>query len=277
MSQTRYYRSIFISDIHLGTRDAKTDYLLDFLKHTESDYLYLVGDIFDLWKLKKGWHWPANNNELVAQVFARAKRGTQVIYIPGNHDDMFRNYCGGNYNGVELKRQAEHTSADGKKFLVLHGDEFDYVVKHKKMLINIGDWAYDGLLWINRWFNLGRRRLGLKYWSISAYLKQQARNALKFIDIYEQVISIEAKRHDVDGVICGHIHHAAIKKLAGCEYRNTGDWVENCTALVEDERGAFQVIRWMEQSEILLEEHRLKLVSRNETKPSYSSKCNKAA
>ena len=277
MSQKSHYRSIFISDIHLGTRDAKVDHLLDFLKNNESDYLYLVGDIFDLWKLKKGWYWPPVNNELIAEVFARAKRGTRVIYIPGNHDDMFRDYCGSNYNGVELQLQARHTTADGREFLVMHGDEFDTIIRTRKYLVHVGDWAYDVLLRINRWFNMGRRKLGFGYWSLSAYLKDQARNAFKFIDTYEQVICDEAKHHQVDGIICGHIHHAAIKKQDGCEYRNTGDWVENSTALVEDQRGKFKVIRWMEMGETILDEQPLKLVSNTPHKSSTPKKRRRAA
>ncbi len=277
MSHTSHYRSIFISDIHLGTRDAKVDYLLDFLKQTDSDYLYLVGDIFDLWKLKKGWYWPAANNELIAQIFAKAKRGTKVTYIPGNHDDMLRDYCDINYNGVELKLQAQHTTADGREFLVIHGDEFDTIMRQRKHLVYIGDRAYDLLLRVNRWFNLGRRRLGFNYWSLSAYLKHQARNAFKFIDIFEQVICDEAQHHHVDGIICGHIHHAAIRRQDGCEYRNTGDWVENCTALVEDQGGKFKVIRWMEQSEILHQEFALKLVATADKNQSRRQKRRKAA
>jgi UDP-2,3-diacylglucosamine pyrophosphatase LpxH len=263
MSKTLRYRSIFISDIHLGTRDAKTHYLHDFLRHTESDYLYLVGDIFDLWKLKKGWHWPQINSDIVALVFAKVRKGTKVIYIPGNHDEMFRDYCGGNYNGVVLRSQAEHRCADGRRYLVMHGDEFDCIVRHNKWLAHIGDWAYDLLLRINHWFNLGRRRLGFGYWSLSAYLKQQTKSAVNFIGNYEQAVCSEARRHQVDGVICGHIHHAAIQELDGCEYKNTGDWVESCTALVEDEQGLFQVIQWLDQSATLLDEQILTTPSAN--------------
>jgi UDP-2,3-diacylglucosamine pyrophosphatase LpxH len=254
MTSVLSYRSIFLSDIHLGTRDAKTQYLLDFLQHTECEYLYLVGDIFDLWKLKKGWHWPQINNELVAHVFAMARKGTKVIYIPGNHDEMFRDYCGGNYNGVLLQRDAEHTGANGRKYLVLHGDEFDYFMRHNKWLAHVGDKAYDFLLWLNHWFNMGRRRLGFGYWSLSAYLKHQTKNAVNFIGNYEKAVCSAAQHHNVDGVICGHIHHAAIEELDGCEYKNSGDWVESCTALVEDHEGAFQIIRWAEQSTTLLDE-----------------------
>lgn len=255
MSNALHYRSIFISDVHLGTRDAKTHYLLDFLQHTESDYLYLVGDIFDLWKLKKGWYWPQLNNELVALVFAKARQGTKVVYIPGNHDEMFREYCGGHYNGVALERQAHHLGADGRSYLVMHGDEFDCIVRHNRWLAHIGDGAYDLLLWLNHWFNLGRRCLGFSYWSLSAFLKQQTKSAVNFIGNFEQAVCNEAQRHQVDGVICGHIHHATMRELDNCSYKNTGDWVESCTALVEDRQGLFQVLHWSEQSATLLDEH----------------------
>lgn len=254
MNNTLHYRSIFISDLHLGTRDAKTHYLLDFLQHTESDYLYLVGDIFDLWKLKKGWHWPPLNNELIALVFARARQGTRVVYIPGNHDEMLREYCGGYYNGVALERQATHQGADGRSYLVMHGDEFDCIVRHNKWLAHIGDGAYGMLLWLNRWFNLCRRRLGFGYWSLSAFLKQQTKSAVNFIGNFEEAICSEARRHQVDGVICGHIHHATMRELDGCAYKNSGDWVESCTALVEDHQGLFQVLHWSEQRTTLLDE-----------------------
>ncbi|MGM0595083.1 MAG: UDP-2,3-diacylglucosamine diphosphatase, partial [Pseudomonadota bacterium] len=171
MSDRLYYRSIFISDVHLGTRDAKTRYLLDFLDHIECDHLYLVGDIFDLWKLKKGWHWPPINNELLTLVLRMARNDTRVTYIPGNHDEMFRDYVGSDYNGVRLEAEAIHEAADGRRYLVLHGDEFDGIMRHNQWLAHLGDGAYDLLLWLNHWFNVARRRFGLNYWSLSAFLK----------------------------------------------------------------------------------------------------------
>jgi UDP-2,3-diacylglucosamine pyrophosphatase LpxH len=247
MNTPQHYRSIFISDVHLGSRDAKAGCLLDFLRHSECDYLYLVGDIFDLWKLKKGWHWPPQNNTLIALVFAKARSGTRVIYIPGNHDEVLRDYCGGDYNGVELRRETIHQGADGQRYLVLHGDEFDCIVRSNQWLAHIGDGANDMLLWLNHWLNLSRRHLGLDDWSLSAFLKQQAKGAVNFISRYEQAVCIEATRRQVDGVICGHIHHAAQRGLGGCVYKNCGDWVESCTALVEDGEGVFEVIHWSAQ------------------------------
>jgi len=244
MHTTQHYRAIFISDVHLGSREAKSGYLLDFLRHNECEHLYLVGDIFDLWKLKKGWHWPTENNEIIAEIFAKARHGTRVIYIPGNHDEMLRDYCGGDYNGVELHREIIHESADGQRFLVLHGDEFDCIVRSKKWLSHIGDGAYDMLLRLNHWFNLSRRHLGLDYWSLSAFIKQQAKGAINFINRFEHAVCSEAARRQVDGIISGHIHHAAQRELEGCAYKNCGDWVESCTALVEDHRGHFEVLQW---------------------------------
>jgi len=244
MSRPHHYRSIFISDVHLGTRDAKAESLLAFLQHSDCDYLYLVGDIFDLWKLKKGWYWPSTVNELIALVFAKARAGTTVTYIPGNHDEMLRDYCGGLYNGISLQREALHTAADGKRFLVLHGDEFDCVVRNNKWLAHIGDGAYDLLLWVNRWFNHTRHHLGFEYWSLAAFLKQQTKGALNYIERFEQSVCSEAVRRQVDGVICGHIHHSRQRELEGCAYKNCGDWVESCTALVEDGQGRFEVLHW---------------------------------
>lgn len=254
MGKKLHYRSIFISDVHLGTRDAKTTFLFDFLNQSECDHLYLVGDIFDLWKLKKGWHWPPINNELLALVFRMAKHGTQVTYIPGNHDEMFRDYTGSDYNGVQLEYEAIHESADGRRFLVIHGDEFDCIMRHNQWLAYVGDGAYEMLLWLNHWFNAARRKLGFNYWSLSAFLKQQTKSAVNFIGNFEKLVCHEAERRGVTGIICGHIHHATLRTIDGYEYKNTGDWVESCTALVEDESGNFRVLNWTEQSATLLDE-----------------------
>ena len=257
MNNTLHYRSIFISDVHLGTRDAKTTFLFDFLSRSKCDHLYLVGDIFDLWKLKKGWHWPAINNELLGLVFRMAQNGTQVTYIPGNHDEMFRDYTGSDYNGVRLEHEAIHETADGRRFLVIHGDEFDCIMRHNKWLAYVGDGAYELLLWLNHWFNAARRKLGFNYWSLSAFLKHQTKSAVNFIGNFEKLVCHEAERRGVTGIICGHIHHATMRNIDGYEYKNTGDWVESCTALVEDNAGNFQVLHWTEQSTTLLDEQQV--------------------
>ncbi len=256
MTSKRHYRSIFISDVHLGTRDAKTAFLKDFLQQSQCDHLYLVGDIFDLWKLKRGWHWPQLNNEILRLVFRMARNGTRVTYIPGNHDEMFRDYTGNTFNGVLVENEAIHTSANGRSYLVIHGDEFDCIMRHNRWLAHIGDGAYDFLLWLNHWFNKARRRLGLGYWSLSAFLKKQTKSAVNFIGDFEKLVCHEAERRSVTGIICGHIHHAVMREIDGVEYKNTGDWVESCTALAEHHDGSFELLHWTEQSVILMREEK---------------------
>jgi len=249
------YRTIWISDVHLGTRGCKDEYLLDFLRHVECERLYLVGDIIDLWKLKNGFYWPSLHNEIVRTVMAMAKRGVEVIYIPGNHDELFRGYVGASFNGIEIVARAIHETADRRRFLVLHGDEFDGVVCSSRWLAVLGSEAYDFLLVINRWFNHCRRILGFPYWSMSAYIKHRVKNAVNFIFEFEQALIHEARNHGLDGIICGHIHHAAIHEVDhGITYSNCGDWVESCTALVENHAGNLSIIRWAEESTQLLED-----------------------
>ncbi len=245
-------RAVFISDTHLGTRDAQTEYLLDFLRNTECEYLYLLGDIIDIWKLRSGWHWPQGNNDLLQLVFKKARTGTRVIYIPGNHDEMLRKYAGSDFNGIQIQLDAVHETADGRRLLLIHGDEFDSVVASNQWLAHIGSWAYDVLLWLNRHFNNLRRRLGFPYWSLSHYLKHKVKNAVNFISSFEQALVREARQRGVDGIVCGHIHHAAIENMDGIIYANSGDWVENCTALTEDAQGRMRIIHWLEESAVLL-------------------------
>jgi len=257
MGEKLHYRAIWLSDIHLGTRDAKIHYLIDFLEHTESDYLYLVGDIIDLWKLRSGWYWPEAANRAVKLVLDKARRGTRVVYLTGNHDEALRDYTGSFVSGVELLDEVVHRTADGRRFLVLHGDQFDCVVQFNKWLAHLGSWSYDVLLRLNHWVNWGRRRLGLRYWSLSAYLKHRVKNAVSFIGRWEETISRETARRGLDGLICGHIHHASMQTLDGHQYVNTGDWVESCTALAEDFDGALRILHWSEESAILLDERLL--------------------
>jgi UDP-2,3-diacylglucosamine pyrophosphatase LpxH len=238
------YRSIFLSDIHLGTRGCRAGILLDFLRHNESDYLYLVGDIVDGWRLRKGWYWPQEHNDVVQKILRRARKGTKVYYIPGNHDEAAREYIGFAFGGVQVMRDAVHTTADGRRFLVTHGDEFDTVVKYAKWLALIGDHAYVLLLSLNTVFNEIRRKLGFTYWSLSAYLKHKAKTAVEFIGKYETAVAEEARRRRVDGIICGHIHSAVVRDMEGVLYCNDGDWVESCTALVETDTGELQIVNW---------------------------------
>jgi len=242
--RTRHFRSIWISDIHLGTRGCKAEFLLSFLKYHESEYLYLVGDIVDGWALKRSWFWKQSHNDVIQKILRKARRGTKVIYIPGNHDEVLRDYTDHHFGGVVVRKEAIHTAADGKRYLVIHGDEFDGIVHYAKWLAHMGDYAYTLALTFNHWFNLARRRLGLPYWSLSAYLKHKVKNAVEFISGFEELVATEARRRKVNGVICGHIHHADIRQIDDITYCNDGDWVESCTALAEDAKGNMQIIRW---------------------------------
>lgn len=240
------YRSIWISDVHLGTRGCQADFLLDFMKHNESEYLYLVGDIVDGWRLRKGWYWPQPHNDVVQKILRRARKGAKVFYVPGNHDEAAREFIGLQFGGVQVVEEIIHTTADGRRFLVIHGDQFDAVVKYAKWLALIGDQAYVILLNVNTAFNWVRRKMGFTYWSVSAYLKHKAKSAVEYIGKYEAALAEEARRREVDGIICGHIHHAEMRDMEGVLYCNDGDWVESCTALVEHDSGELEIINWAE-------------------------------
>ena len=241
---TRRYRSIWISDIHLGTRGCKAELLLDFLRHTESEYLYLVGDIIDCWRLRRAWFWAQSHNDVVQKVLRKARKGTRVIYVPGNHDEPLRDYTDMQFGGITVLGEAIHEMADGRRLLILHGDAFDGIVKYAKWLALLGDQAYNLMIVVNSWFNQARRRLGYPYWSLSAYLKLKVKNAVSYIGEYERTLIGEAQRHAVEGVICGHIHHAIIREDFGIRYINCGDWVESCTAIAENIDGRFEIITW---------------------------------
>ncbi len=238
------HRTIFVSDVHLGTRGCKAELLVDFLRRNESDILYLIGDIFDGWRLKRTWYWPESHNDVVQEVLRKARDGTKVVYIPGNHDEMARDYTGLNLGGLDVVFEAIHETADGRQFLVMHGDHFDGIVKHARWLALLGDWAYTIALGVNDVLNLARRRMGLSYWSLSAYLKHKVKNAVEYVGNYENAVVREARQRKVDGVICGHIHHAEIRDIDGVLYCNDGDWVESCTALVEAMDGSLSIMRW---------------------------------
>lgn len=242
--QLRQYRSIFISDLHLGTRGCKAEFLLDFLKYNEADNIYLVGDIIDCWRLKKAWYWAQSHNDVVQKLLRKARKGTRVIYVPGNHDEPLRDYDGMLFGDVTVANQIVHETADGKRYLVVHGDAFDNVIKYAPWLTYLGDTAYHCVLTINNWYNQVRVRLGLQYWSLSAYLKHQVKDAVKFISDFETAMAAEARRHGYHGVICGHIHKAESRMIEGVHYCNDGDWVESCTALVEHMDGRLEIIEW---------------------------------
>jgi len=238
------YRSVFISDIHLGTRGCQSELLLDFFRHMSCERLYLVGDIVDGWKMKSGWYWPQSHNDVVQKILRMARKGVAVTYIPGNHDDRVRDFYGVHFGGVVVARDAIHQTADGRRFLVLHGDEFDGVVRHAPWLAFTGDFAYRFVLMLNTLLNRARRRFGFGYWSLSAFLKSKVKNALQFIENFEAAVATEGRRRGVDGVICGHIHKAEMRTIAGTTYINDGDWVESCTALVEHDDGRLEILRW---------------------------------
>jgi len=251
---TRYYKTIFISDIHLGTRGCKAEMLLDFLKYTESETLFLVGDIVDGWRLKKHWHWPQPHNDVIQKLLRKARKGTRVIFIPGNHDEFARDYCDADFGDVELRREIIHEGADGRRYLVIHGDEFDGVVLYARWLAVLGDWAYVTVLELNHWFNVARRRLGLPYWSVSQYLKHKVKNAVQYITKFEDSMAELARKRGVDGIICGHIHHAEIRQVGEVVYCNDGDWVESCTAMVEHADGRMEIIDWTKVRDVSMVE-----------------------
>jgi UDP-2,3-diacylglucosamine pyrophosphatase LpxH len=245
--ERRRFRTIWISDVHLGTRGCNADMLIDFLDHTDSDTLYLVGDIIDGWQLKKRFHWPAAHNDVLWRLLKRAKRGTRVVYIPGNHDEVFRQFTGLDFGGVKIRRQAMHETADGRRLLVLHGDEFDAVTMNHRWLAYLGDGAYVALMTLNRWVSVVRRWAGLPYWSLSKHAKAKVKNAVAFISKFEEVVAHAAGARGVDGVVCGHIHTADMRTIGGVEYYNDGDWVEGCNALVEHADGRMEILNWADE------------------------------
>ena len=243
----RRYRTIWISDVHLGTRGCNAAMLIDFLDNVDSETLYLAGDILDGWRMKKRWYWPSLHNDIVWRVLKRAKRGTRIVYIPGNHDEMFRQFAGLNFGGVEIRRHAIHETADGRRLLVLHGDEFDAVVLAHRWLAFLGDAAYEWLMRANVVVNHIRQWLGLPYWSLSKHAKHKVKNAVEFISRYEVLVAHEARMQGVDGVVCGHIHTAEHRRIDGMDYYNDGDWVESCTALVEHFDGRMEILHWADE------------------------------
>jgi UDP-2,3-diacylglucosamine pyrophosphatase LpxH len=238
------YRTVFLSDIHLGTRGCQAEMLLDFLARHDAETFYLVGDIFDGWSLRRGWHWPQPHNAVVQALLAKSQSGARVIFVPGNHDEVMRRYLGTHFGGVEVVESAAHATADGRRFLVTHGDQFDAVVMNAKWLAHVGDRAYEIALWLNTRLNRLRRLWGGQYWSLSNWAKQQVKQAVNFISEYEEVLADEARRGGFDGVVCGHIHAAALRRIDGLDYVNCGDWVESCTAIVEEPDGSLRLVDW---------------------------------
>lgn len=248
------YRSIFISDVHLGTRACQAKHLLDFLKQTECQNLYLVGDIIDLQEMKKKAHFPDEHRQIISLIMQKARTGTKVVYIPGNHDAFFRQLVGQSIAGIDIKLNDVYTSLDGRKFHVSHGDEFDQMVKVSPILLAIGDRAHGMMLRLNNWVNATRKLVGLPYWSFANYIKGHINKAKQFIARFEQAALKSAESHEVDGFICGHIHYASFRQQDGRLYCNDGDWVEYCSALVESHQGSLSLIHWSENPHIIAEE-----------------------
>jgi UDP-2,3-diacylglucosamine pyrophosphatase LpxH len=252
MAPTRF-RSLWISDVHLGFKECKAEFLLDFLQQSECEHLYLVGDLIDFWSLRKGGRWPTAHSEVLKAIVGKARAGVRVRYVPGNHDDVVRDYLGLWVGGIEIAPEAIHVTADGRRFLVTHGDECDNAVRCGGPLLNwLGDWAYDLLLFANRWYNRWRRRLNHPYWSLANFLKQRIGRAAAYIARFEAAAAHEAARRGLDGVICGHIHHAELRDIHGVTYCNDGDWVESCTALVERFDGSLEILRWAHRRAVVV-------------------------
>ena len=241
---TRRYRALFISDLHFGTKACQAQAFLDFLRFHDADRIFLIGDIVDFWRIGRGVYWPQAHNDVLQKLLRKARKGTDLVFIPGNHDEVMREYCGVRFGGIAIERNIVHTGADGRRYLVIHGDEFDVVVRYAKWLALLGDWSYTLALWANTHVNAMRRLLGMPYWSLSDYLKQKVKRAVNYIGEFEAALAHEARRHGAQGVICGHIHHAAMRQVGEVIYINTGDWVESCTAVAETEEGIFEIIRW---------------------------------
>ena len=237
-------RTVWISDVHLGTPGCQATALLDFLRQVECDTLYLVGDIIDGWQLRRQWYWPQAHNDVVQKLLRKARKGTRVIFVPGNHDEFARRYVEHNFGGVDVVDDCMHVTADGRRLWITHGDLYDGVVQHARWLAHLGDTLYDWALVLNRHFNSWRARMGLPYWSLSRYLKLKVKRAVSFIGAFEQAVAREARRRGADGVVCGHIHHAEMRDIDGVLYANDGDWVESLTALVEHADGRLEIVDW---------------------------------
>jgi UDP-2,3-diacylglucosamine pyrophosphatase LpxH len=238
------FRTIWISDTHLGTTGCQAIRLLDFLRCTESDYLYLVGDIIDGWQLRRRWYWHQTHNDVVQKVLRKARKGTEVVYIAGNHDEGVRHFLGVAFGGITIRDEAVHTTARGLRLLIIHGDFFDGVVQYAKWLAYLGDQLYTLTLRLNHHFNALRARLGLPYWSLAQFLKHKVKNAVSYITAFEEAVAAEARARNFDGVVCGHIHKAEIRSIDGILYCNDGDWVESLTALVEERDGELRIVQW---------------------------------
>lgn len=238
-------RSVFISDVHLGTRACQAESLLAFLRDHPAEHLYLVGDIIDLWSMRRGIHWSRTQNTVIQKVLRRARHGERVVLVPGNHDEALRDYCETAFGDIRVEREYVHVTADGRRFLLIHGDEFDQVTRYHRWVAVLGDMAYNGLVRMNGWLSRLRRLLGIPgYWSLAGYAKRRVKTALQFIFDFEDSVIRHVRERGLDGVICGHIHWAALKEVDGLVYANCGDWVDSCTAIVEHQDGRLEMVQW---------------------------------
>ncbi len=243
----QHYRTLWISDLHLGTPGCQATALLDFLRHTESDTLFLVGDIVDGWQLSRQWFWPQSHNDVVQKLLRKARKGTRIIYVPGNHDEFARKYLNNEFGGIEVAEEWLHQTADGRYLWIVHGDLFDGVIQVASWLAHLGDNLYGLTLELNRHLNSQRARLGLPYWSLSKYLKLKVKRAVSYVNDFELAVAREARKRGAQGVVCGHIHHAELRDVDGILYANDGDWVESLTALAEDADGTLRILHWAEE------------------------------
>ncbi|MGF1767149.1 UDP-2,3-diacylglucosamine diphosphatase [Enterovibrio makurazakiensis] len=246
-------RTLWISDLHLGNKDCKAKYLLDFLQHHEADTIILVGDIVDFHSMKSNRHWPESHSEVISLLIQRAHAGTRLIYVPGNHDAAIRDYLSFDFGRIEVHARYLHETVSGKCIIALHGDEFDNAVCHSRLTELAGYVGYDFLLFLNRWWAWSRRRMGFSYWSLASYIKSKVQSANVAISRFENAAVQFALRKEADAVVCGHIHHPGMKNIGGTLYLNDGDWIENCTALIEQHEGTLQLIRWTEKPELICE------------------------
>ena len=243
------FRSIWLSDIHLGTSFSKADQLLEFLKTCETEQIILVGDIIDIWGLKRSWQWAQSHSKVIQKLIKLSSQGVRIVFIPGNHDELFREYLNTNFGQIEIKDRIEYLTQDGRRLLVVHGDQYDVFMQDSyRWLAHLGDHAFHVIQFISRLDQRFRALIGKEYWSLAGYLKNRTKSITKIIGKFEQALIMAAKREGYDGVICGHIHHAEIKTVDDSLYMNCGDWVDSCTALVEEASGRFRIIDWMELS-----------------------------
>ena len=240
------YRSVFLSDIHLGTKMSQADQLLEFMKTFDCEKIYLVGDIVDCWAMSKKTIWSQYHNDVIQKLLRRARKGTEIVYIPGNHDEVMRDYCDNEFGHIIMVREAIHVGVDSRLYLVTHGDQFDVVIQNAKWMAHLGSWAYDVSIDIGRWVSKVRSFFNMAQWSLSSYLKHTVKESVNFIGDYETTLANYVRSKKLDGIICGHIHHANIRDIDGITYMNCGDWVESCTALVEHHNGTFEIIKWRE-------------------------------